>query len=79
MLGLWLARVPLGDALVTELLDATDGVSGADLRSRAMAAARRHLMDRLPKPPPEPPPTPARTSRDLAQELLLTLERMERT
>ncbi len=79
MLAKWLARTPLSSELIAELLDATEGLSGADLRSRAMARARAHLIERFPKPVPEPPPAPPKTVREQAQELLLTLERMGST
>lgn len=76
MLGRWLERVRLPGEMVTSLLDATEGVSGADLRARAMAIARASVMERLPKAVPEPPPAPLKNVRELAQELLLNLEAM---
>lgn len=76
MLARWFEREPLGDELVTALLDATEGMSGADLRSRAMVHARARLIERLPPPAAEPPPPPQKTVTELAQELLFNLEAM---
>lgn len=92
MLSRWFSRAPMGDELVTELLDATEGLSGADLRSRAMARARAALLERLPRPaprviavPPGPSATPlllpgvspAERCAELARDLLQTLNSMD--
>ncbi len=93
MLTRWFARVPLEPELVAELLDATEGLSGADLRARAMTRARAALLERLPKKAPPAPPAagttqalllpassldPPRTAAELAQELLSMLETLDR-
>lgn len=76
MLGRWLARASVPGEMIASLLDASDGLSGAELRSRAMAVGRATVMERLPKPVPVPPPGPPKKVAELAQELLANLDAM---
>lgn len=44
MLGLWLKRAPFSESELDALAEATNGMAGADLRSRAMSEARARIL-----------------------------------
>lgn len=75
MLERWLSRSTLGHLDLDALADETDGLSGADLRSKAMARARAHLLATTPD---DDAPTKRRVrSTEAAQTLLRVLEEVK--
>lgn len=83
MLAHWFDRVPLESSILEELLDATEGLSGADVRSRGMTVARAALLARLPPvvqlalaKSPASPAAMVKPAIQSAQELLEALERI---
>lgn len=74
MLASWLSCVRVGADTLDRLTDEGDGMSGAQLRSLAMAHARRLIMREIDDEPPPPPPPPPRPQSAFAQEMLQHLE-----
>lgn len=74
MVGRWLAKAPLEQHELDELVDGSDGLSGAELRSRAMARARRAILARTPVGQACDSKRAAEASAASAQQLLKVLD-----